>query len=483
MSKWTIVPDISLLSGWLLGGATLAAGSSPDNVSAVLRSPRAVEHLELGEPVEPPRAVLDADAAPLPAAEGLVRREDGVRVHPGRARLELAGDGRRAPRVGAPDRAAEPELRRVRVLERVVEVAIRDHRERRPELLVGHEVVDSLELRPRRDRADADAVVHAVRDLDRAGALGERGDDVVVEALRRVDPLDPRADLAAVVEGAPEEAVCERDGVDVVEQDRRVVAAELEGDTLEVGRRRGRDVLAGRDRAGEADLPWDRVRAHPLAELVAAADDVQHAGRKERSKELGEPERRQRRERRRLEDDGVPGAERGRDLPEGEREREVPGRDRRDDAERAPDDLDERVLVVLDDLPGQLELGEVAQPGCARPDLCERLPQRLSLLLREHLRELVRRRLDRFRRGGERRPARRLVGAPAAEGGERGVHRLVELLAARRRRERERLAGRGVEDLEVAGAADGAAGDRHREGRRHVACAWTSQPLVSLGPA
>src|ERR671925_196708 len=463
MSKWTIVPDISLLSGWLLGGATLAAGSSPDNVSAVLRSPRAVEHLELGEPVEPPRAVLDADAAPLPAAEGLVRREDGVRVHPGRARLELAGDGRRAPRVGAPDRAAEPELRRVRVLERVVEVAIRDHRERRPELLLGHdphrvggsgedgrgeevaaererraaggdvgavrdgvgdEVVDSLELRPRRDRADADAVVHAVRDLDRAGALGERGDDVVVEALRRVDPLDPRADLAAVVEGAPEEAVRERDGVDVVEQDRRVVAAELEGDTLEVGRRRGRDVLAGRDRAGEADLPWDRVRAHPLAELVAAADDVQHAGRKERSKELGEPERRQRRERRRLEDDGVPGAERGRDLPEGEREREVPGRDRRDDAERAPDDL------------------------------CERLPQRLSLLLREHLRELVRRRLDRFRRGGERRPARRLVGAPAAEGGERGVHRLVELLAARRRRERERLAGRGGEDLEIARAAD-----------------------------
>ena len=75
-------------------------------------------------------------------------------------------------------------------------------------------------------------------------------------------------------------------GVDVVEDDRRVVAAELERDPLEVGRGRGGHLLAGRDRAGEADLAGRRVRRHPLAELVAAGDDVEHAGRQDLVEDL-----------------------------------------------------------------------------------------------------------------------------------------------------------------------------------------------------
>src|SRR5207248_808312 len=49
---------------------------------------RAVQDLELGEPVETPGAVLDAEAARLGAAEGLVGRQGQMSVDPRRAALE-----------------------------------------------------------------------------------------------------------------------------------------------------------------------------------------------------------------------------------------------------------------------------------------------------------------------------------------------------------------------------------------------------------
>src|SRR5947209_648048 len=58
-----------------------------------------VEDLELGEAVEPPRAVLDAEAAPLGPAEGLMGGEGEVGVGPRGAALETLGDLGRPLRV------------------------------------------------------------------------------------------------------------------------------------------------------------------------------------------------------------------------------------------------------------------------------------------------------------------------------------------------------------------------------------------------
>ena len=84
-------------------------------------------------------------------------------------------------------------------------------------------------------------------------------DHVVVDPLGHVHPLDGRTDLAVVGEGVAVHAVGDLGGVDVVEQDGRVIATELEGGPLQVGRRCGCHLLAGGHRPGEADLAGDGV--------------------------------------------------------------------------------------------------------------------------------------------------------------------------------------------------------------------------------
>src|SRR5581483_2263428 len=177
----------------------------------------AVQDLELGEPVQAPGAVLDADTAPLGAAEGLVRRERQVGVHPCRAALEALGHVGRPIGVAAPDGAAEAEVRGVGPLDGVVDVAVGDHRQGGAELLlvddaravgevgqdrrleevpravhglaagdgagatldgVGDELGDTLELRTVVDRAQLGVGVHAVSNLGCLGVGGEGLDDL-----------------------------------------------------------------------------------------------------------------------------------------------------------------------------------------------------------------------------------------------------------------------------------------------------------------
>ena len=92
----------------------------------------------------------------------------------------------------------------------------------------------------------------------------ERGaqpvDDLVEASARNVEPLDRHADLARGHErrrGEPlERRLVERR---VVEDDRRVVASELERDARQVRRRHPHDPLAAADAAGEADVPDARI--------------------------------------------------------------------------------------------------------------------------------------------------------------------------------------------------------------------------------
>ena len=79
-------------------------------------------------------------------------------------------------------------------------------------------------------------------------------DELVVDLLVHEDARARRADLAAVGEDAEHRVRDRAVDVDVVEDDVRRLAAELERDRLQVGDRVARDLLPGRRLAGEGDL-------------------------------------------------------------------------------------------------------------------------------------------------------------------------------------------------------------------------------------
>ena len=122
---------------------------------------------------------------------------------------------------------------------------------------------------------------------------------------------------------------------DVVEEDVRALAAELQGDRDQVLAGVLADQAAGGGFAGEGDLADPGAGGQRLAGLDAeAVDHVEDAGRQQVADEFHQHQDRGRRLLGRLEDDGVAGGERRGELPDGHQDREVPGDDLADDAER-----------------------------------------------------------------------------------------------------------------------------------------------------
>ena len=103
---------------------------------------------------------------------------------------------------------------------------------------------------------------------------------------------------------------------------------------------------------------------------------VKHAlGQPGLERQLAEPDRGQRRQLGRLEDDGVAGGQRGREAPAGDRHREVPGHDDADDAERLVEgDVD---AAGHRDLPAEQPLGRAGVVVEAVADVA-RLPARVA---------------------------------------------------------------------------------------------------------
>ena len=135
---------------------------------------------------------------------------------------------------------------------------------------------------------------------------------------------------------------------------------------------------------------------HPLADDGAlAGDDVDHALRDPGVEdELAEPQSRERRQLGRLQHDRVPAGESRAELPAGDVEREVPGHDQADDAERLPEgqvdsagDRDRLSVVLVDRARVEVEdLGHHA-------DLAARAGDRLAHVGRLDRGELLARRL------------------------------------------------------------------------------------------
>ena len=267
----------------------------------------------------------------------------------------------------------------------------------------------------------------------RAGSSGSSGSPGASRATEGRDPLDelladrpmddePRpgvAGLAAVVEDPPADRRRGRlEIADVGEDDLRALAAELEGDRLDV---------RGRRSARSSDLPtsvepvnatlstpgW-RASASPTTAPGPGTTLRTPSGQSGLARQLGQAQRRERRLRRRLQHDRVPGRQGRPELPGGDDERVVPRHDRGDDAERLAGDERQRIR------PGRADLAVDLVDGLGVPlerrrrgwDVdAERVPDRLADVERLEQRELLEVRRGSARRSG----AARACGSPATD--------------------------------------------------------------------
>ena len=151
---------------------------------------------------------------------------------------------------------------------------------------------------------------------------------------------------------------------DVGEEDVGRLAAEFERAGDDVLGRVLHDETAGRRLAGERDLGDALVLSERLAGLDAeAVDDVEYAGRQQVADEIHQHHDAHGRLLGGLQHDAVAGGERGSELPHRHQDREVPGDDLADDAERLVEVIGDRVVIDLGDRAflGAHAAGEIAE--------------------------------------------------------------------------------------------------------------------------
>ena len=165
-----------------------------------------------------------------------------------------------------------------------------------------------LAVRRRDERPHLRLVELGVAHLHAPRRLDEQLGEAVVGGVLDEDARARAAVLAGVVEHRVRRGRRGALEVGVREHDVRRLAAELERHALDRSGRAAHDRLPHLGRAGEADLRDVGVLDEPLPDDRAlAGDDVDDALRDARlERELGEPQRRQRRQLRRLQHDGVP---------------------------------------------------------------------------------------------------------------------------------------------------------------------------------
>src|SRR5207248_6977925 len=161
----------------------------------------------------------------------------------------------------------------------------------------------------------------------------------------------------------------------------------------QAGARRLRDFAPDRLRAGEADPGDARIVEQRVADLRALAHHQVEdpSGKAGLADDLGERPGAAGHQLRGLEYHRVAVAQRRRDLPGRDGDREIPRRDDRDDAERLARDLDaDAGAHRLHDLAGDAQrlAGEELEDVGRAHHFARRLRQRLALLARQQIAEL-----------------------------------------------------------------------------------------------
>ena len=176
-------------------------------------------------------------------------------------------------------------------------------------------------------RALEGLLVERIADSVGGRPLLEGVEELVVDLILHVDTRAGAAALAVVV---VDTKVNPRDGllnVGILEDDVGRLAAELEGDLLQVGVCSGlHDLAADKSGASEGDLVDVHVRRDGgTGDPAEAGDDVDDTrGETSLLDEVGEHQSGQRGLLSRLQDDGVAGGESGRNLPGKHQQGEVP---------------------------------------------------------------------------------------------------------------------------------------------------------------
>src|SRR5205823_6966488 len=196
-----------------------------------------------------------------------------------------------------------------------------------------HQRADALELHRRHDRTHIDRLVERRADPQLFHPRPQLRHQPLGDALVRQQPRPRAAHLPLVEPDRVHHALDDAVQIGVVEYEERALAAELERQLLARPGGRLADDASHLRRAREGDFVDVAVRDQQPAGTAVARDDVQHAGGEPGlMRDLGQAQRRERRELRRLEHHGVSGRERRRDLPGEHQEREVPGDDLPHDA-------------------------------------------------------------------------------------------------------------------------------------------------------
>ena len=317
---------------------------------------------------------------------------------------------------------------------------------------VGHLLFDDGPLLLGVKRPDRDALLGARADSQPPHLGEELLDDLVRDLLEDVEALDGQARLTAVEE--PPDAGRAHGGihVGVRADDHGVRASELERQALGALGGHGHDLPADRGRARERDLAHGGMLDEQRAELRSlACHDVQHArGETRLVHQLGDAKRRQRRRLRGLRHHRVAGHDRRAELVAEEGGREVPGHDRDDDPERAPEDQPVRSLVEVRDVAAAealRETGVMLERVDEARDLEPGLAERLALLPRQEERERLEVSEHVLGRGAQHLPSgRRRQLRPRRERASRRLDGQLDLPPARARRRPDLLAGGRVAD-------------------------------------
>ena len=245
-------------------------------------------------------------------------------------------------------------------------------------------VGDRLQLVGGHERSDAGVRLERIPQFP---ALGQRH-QALLESTQDGRLDDDATRRGALLPGAQERPARHLFGrliqVRIRQHHRRVLATQLELDFLAFVGRLLLERPADAVRASKRDGMHGFVGDQDVADLRASAQhQVEHAGWQTRVDErLQQVHRRERHELGRLPDHGIAIRQRRRDLPGRDRDRKIPRRDRRDDADGLAARVEEhpgRVARIRFAVRLERLAGEVAQDLHGAPRLANALGERLAL--------------------------------------------------------------------------------------------------------
>lgn len=168
--------------------------------------------------------------------------------------------------------------------------------------------------------------------------------------------------------------------VDIIANDTRVIAPQLQGHSLDGLCAASHHPLSCLRRSSEADLANTGVLSTPRPKGVITTQSLHNTSREKLGGQLCQFQVTVRSERRRLDNNSVSGVHSGRDLAQCQQYGEVPWHNSTGHADGGVSLDNSSLFGILDDVLGDLKVGDLPHPLDAKANLHARLGERLALL-------------------------------------------------------------------------------------------------------